>query len=163
MTETTTTTGMEIPPPAPDDAAADPRRADPERLRSDLDTIKEVLRRGRSANEPHRMLVAAGNLVFAGFFLIGAGIVLVVFSVPMFAGAGRDGFVPLFVGFFVALLLALFAIPSALAGWGLLKGKSWAAAATVVAAVINAFNIPIGTAFAVYTIWAVVKGKLEPQ
>ena len=99
--------------------------------------------------------------MFAFFILLAAVIVVIGTSIPIFAGAGTDGFIPLGIGFAVALVLSLVALPFFLAALGLWKNKSWGAAMAIVAAVINAFNIPLGTALTVYTFWAVVKGKLD--
>ena len=69
---------------------------------------------------------------------------------------GRDA--PPFVFFLVALgvgllFALLFLIPPLLAGYGLLKRRRWGRTAGIVAAILMALNLPLGTALAVYTLW----------
>ncbi|MDT7542916.1 MAG: hypothetical protein QOE33_2820 [Acidobacteriota bacterium] len=54
------------------------------------------------------------------------------------------------IGFFISMLLF---IPTLVAGYGLLKRKSWGRTAGIVAAILAALNIPFGTALAVYSFW----------
>ena len=61
-----------------------------------------------------------------------------------------------FFGTFFGLFLFFFAamaIPSLIAGYGLLKRKSWAKAWGIVAGVLAAMQFPIGTCVCVYTMW----------
>ncbi len=51
------------------------------------------------------------------------------------------------------IIMALHLIPSALAGYGLLKQRRWAKTAAIVAAVMSASNVPFGTAVCVYSFW----------
>jgi hypothetical protein len=59
------------------------------------------------------------------------------------------GIMALFFGIFYIA----FAMPSVIAGYGLLKKKSWARIWSIIAAVVSAMNVPIGTAAAVYALW----------
>ena len=56
------------------------------------------------------------------------------------------------------LVALLFFIPALVAGYGLLKRRSWARTAGIVAAILMALNIPFGTALAVYSLWF-LRGK----
>jgi hypothetical protein len=51
------------------------------------------------------------------------------------------------------LLGLLFFIPALAAGYGLLKRKSWARTAGIVAAILMTVFIPFGTALAIYSLW----------
>ncbi|HEY0079076.1 MAG TPA: hypothetical protein VGB73_10550 [Pyrinomonadaceae bacterium] len=51
------------------------------------------------------------------------------------------------------LIYALLAVPGLLAGYALLKRKSWAKTAGIVASVVSALSFPFGTALAVYSFW----------
>lgn len=53
----------------------------------------------------------------------------------------------------MAIINAIFAIPSAVGGYAVLKKRSWARTASIVAAVIAGMNFPIGTAACVYALW----------
>ena len=59
----------------------------------------------------------------------------------------------------IAVIVALTAIPNLLAGWGLLKRHDWARLLAIVLAVLNGLKFPVGTAFAVYTIWVLVQAE----
>lgn len=54
---------------------------------------------------------------------------------------------------FMTVIYGIFMLPSAIAGYALLKKKSWARIASIIAAVVGAMNVPIGTAAAVYALW----------
>jgi hypothetical protein len=83
------------------------------------------------------------GLAVAGFFFIA------MLMGPNGPPVGLILFMTLFVGFFFALAV----IPSFLAGYGLLKRRSWARIAAIIGAVAAATNAPIGTAVCVYTFW----------
>jgi hypothetical protein len=54
---------------------------------------------------------------------------------------------------FAVVLNLIFAIPTFVAGYALLKHKSWARMASIVAGVVEVMNLPLGTALGVYTFW----------
>jgi hypothetical protein len=62
-----------------------------------------------------------------------------------------------FVGLTVGTLLIALSVPSMVAGYGLLKRKSWARALALAVAVLNLFNIPIGTLIGAYTLIVLLK------
>jgi hypothetical protein len=67
-----------------------------------------------------------------------------------------DGPPPAFLFFMFAFMFffqALFAAPSFVATYALLKKKPWARVSGIVAAVLSAMNVPIGTVAAVYALW----------
>jgi len=53
----------------------------------------------------------------------------------------------------VFLFQIVFTAPSFVAAYALLKRKSWARLASIIAAAIAAMNVPIGTAACVYSLW----------
>jgi hypothetical protein len=59
----------------------------------------------------------------------------------------------------VALALSL---PGLLAGWGLLQFKPWARILALVLAIINLFNIPVGTVVGIYALWVLLNKDTEP-
>jgi hypothetical protein len=136
----------------------------PEQLHADLNTIRSVLSEGAAARGPHRMIIAAANFVCGAFMVLAVPIVLVVFSIPVFLNPGEKGMIPvILVGLLSVLVLTVMAIPFVLAGWGLLKRKSWGPTAVVVASLLNVVNVPFGTVLAAYTFWALTTGKLEVE
>ncbi|MCA1632801.1 MAG: hypothetical protein LC802_03545 [Acidobacteria bacterium] len=69
---------------------------------------------------------------------------------------GVPGEVKTILGVFVAFILFLtviFAIPPIVAGYGLLKHKSWARTAGIVSSIFAAISLPFGTALCVYSLW----------
>ena len=58
-----------------------------------------------------------------------------------------------FVGLAGAAFLTLLSLPGFLAGYGLLKQRRWGRFLAIVVAVIDLFEIPIGTAIGIYGLW----------
>jgi len=57
------------------------------------------------------------------------------------------------IGLIFGLLNLLFVVPPLLAGYALLKRKSWARMAGIVSAALAVLNFPHGTALSAYTFW----------
>lgn len=151
-------------PPLPPYPPVPPQPAmSPEQLHADLNAIRSVLTEGVAARNSHRNLIAVGNFLCGGLVLIAVPILLVVFSIPAIAAPHEDGsLIPLVIGVAIACLLLVIASPFFIAGWGLLKNKSWGIAAALVTACLNLLHFPLGTALSIYTIWAVSSGHLAP-
>jgi hypothetical protein len=49
------------------------------------------------------------------------------------------------------------------AGWGLLQRDAWARMLALVLAFISLFNIPLGTALGVYTLWALLPSQSQQE
>lgn len=60
------------------------------------------------------------------------------------------------VGVFVLGLMSVISVPGIIAGWGLLKRKSWARILALVIGFLNLMSIPFGTLLGGYTIWALL-------
>ena len=74
----------------------------------------------------------------------------------MLSGQGSAGppvFVFVFMMLFFTVMLAVTALPSFIAGYGLLKGKKWAKVWAIISAVLAGGQFPMGTAVTVYTFW----------
>jgi len=63
------------------------------------------------------------------------------------------------VGPVVAFFLVLLSVPGIIGGIGLLKWKPWARFLVLILAVLDLFNIPLGTALGVYTIWVLMRDE----
>lgn len=63
------------------------------------------------------------------------------------------------IGSLVGVLLLILSIPGIIAGVGLLKYQNWARYLALLLAVFDLFNFPIGTAFGIYTFWALVQDE----
>jgi hypothetical protein len=110
--------------------------------------------------EEHNKYVGIANLVYGATHVL-LMILMAVFFMAMMGVIARDargGDVPpasFFGGImaFVVGINVLFAIPSFIAGYAFLKRKPWAKIAGIIAAVLSAFRVPIGTAVSIYTFW----------
>lgn len=87
-------------------------------------------------------------LIIAIIFLSISGLIEPMPGVEPFP---RGMFLALFVS--VLVLQLLFTVPSFVAGYALLKRKPWARTATIVAAVVDAMSVPLGTALCIYSLW----------
>jgi hypothetical protein len=74
----------------------------------------------------------------------------------MLSGPGPNGppaFFFVFMLVFMAVMFAMFTLPSFVAGYGLLKRRKWAKVWAIIAAVLAGGQFPMGTAVTVYTFW----------
>lgn len=95
----------------------------------------------------------------AVFLVIGLVMFLLLAGLGLFAGAGDPDapFVLFIVGLCTGGLMFVLALPIMLAGWGLLRRKTWARVLALIVAVINIFNVPIGTAIGAYTLYVLLQ------
>ena len=107
--------------------------------------------------EEHNKYLAYSHFGFAGLFgllLLG---MLMMFGFMGRMLSGQPDAPPIaflvFMWFFIAVIYGAMIIPSMIAGYGLLKKKSWAKTAAIIAGVMAAMHFPIGTAVSVYTFW----------
>ncbi|HEX3558614.1 MAG TPA: hypothetical protein VHU19_05395 [Pyrinomonadaceae bacterium] len=109
--------------------------------------------------QDHNKVIGIMHLIWGGFNALTLLILIPFFL--LFAGViGSDPHAPpelsVFFGFFgvlVLLLAALFGIPPIVAGYGMLKRRSWARLAGIISACFTALSFPFGTALCVYTFW----------
>lgn len=109
-------------------------------------------------DEQHNKYIAYTFLGHAGFQLL-----MLAFMAAMFWMMSRSPFAPgapppprelfIFMIGFMTVFQLLFTTPSLIAAYALLKKKSWARIAAIVAGVVSAMNVPIGTAACVYSLW----------
>lgn len=86
-----------------------------------------------------------GVVVF--FILIGAGVL---------SADGEAMSILAVIATFVLGIMAVLAVPGIVAGWGLLKRKSWARLLALIIGILGLMNIPFGTILGAYTIWALL-------
>jgi len=104
------------------------------------------------------------HLVFGAFGLFGA---LVVFGGSM-VGALFSGSISGMIGAgiggtFAAAFLALLSVPSLIAGYGLLKLRSWARTLTIVLAIFELIRFPLGTILGIYSLWVLLSSEGAAQ
>jgi len=61
------------------------------------------------------------------------------------------------VGLAVGSLLVVLAVPGMVAGYGLLRRKSWARILAMVVGFLGLINFPLGTAIGLYTFWVLLQ------
>ena len=107
-------------------------------------------------NEDHNKYIAYSFFANAGFYFLILGFMALMFLAIGFTDPGEPGppagFFAVMFGFF-AVIYSIIALPSIVAGYGLLKRKHWARTASIIAAVIAGMNFPLGTAACVYALW----------
>ena len=82
--------------------------------------------------------------IFALFFLTGIGIAAEDAEAVTILG---------FVGTAALIFFGALAVPGFAAGYGLLKRRVWGRVLGIIVAVLDLFNIPIGTAVGLYALW----------
>jgi len=105
-------------------------------------------------NEEHNRYIAYAFFGNAGFYLLILGFMFAMFYVVF--RNGEPGPPPEFSWImmtFMSVFYGIFMLPSIIAGYGLLKRKSWARVASTVAAAVAGMNFPIGTGACVYALW----------
>lgn len=110
--------------------------------------------------EGHNKLLAWGHIAWGSLFaLMGLVFGLMFGLFGVFAAADpdqKDPFAGAFLGLFgviFGVFYLVFAVPSIVAGIGLLKQKRWAKIWSIIGGVLSAMSFPIGTAVCVYTFW----------
>ena len=135
---------------------------------------KEVLRRieavyvQRNRVQEHVRLLAILWMAYSALTVVG-GIVLIVISNTLFGRLSQAGPPPEvtswlrpFLTVIGSLILAK-AAASLIAGLGLLQREPWGRTLTLVVGFISLFNIPIGTALGVYTLWVLLPAQSEEE
>lgn len=100
------------------------------------------------------------HLIYGGFFALMTMLMFVIFivmgplfySLPQEPNAPPPAFFMVIFGLFV-FIYGMLSLPSIIAGYALLKKKSWARVAGIVAAFLSAISFPFGTALCVYSLW----------
>ncbi len=90
--------------------------------------------------------------------LVVGGFILLLLSGIGFASGDPTALAILsVVGTSVGFLMLILALPSLLAGYGLLKGRSWGRPLAIVVGILGIFNFPVGTLIGAYTLWVLLQ------
>jgi hypothetical protein len=95
------------------------------------------------------------------------GLILLLLANTLFAHLGAMGAPQAATGFLRPLLsvIGIFVLAKAafgfLGGWGLMQREPWARILTLVLGFVALFNIPVGTAIGVYTLWVLLPGQSQ--
>jgi len=63
----------------------------------------------------------------------------------------------------IAIIVLAKAAAGFFAGWGLLRRESWARLLTIVLSFLALFNIPLGTALGIYSLWVLLPAQSERE
>jgi hypothetical protein len=108
----------------------------------------------------HVTIIAVLNIAFGALGLIAASVVfLALAGGGLMSGDVGAMLVTSGIGSVIAAFIALFSVPGLIAGFGLLQRKNWARILTLVLGFINLINIPFGTVFGIYVIWALMNAE----
>jgi hypothetical protein len=111
--------------------------------------------------EEHNKTLGICHLAYGGFttlLMLAACVFMwvVLGAIPARPGAPETGMPAAILGMmltFMVLYTLVFTLPSFIAGYAMLKRKSWARVVSLVAAVFETMSFPFGTAVAVYSFW----------
>lgn len=84
------------------------------------------------------------------FFLVGAGLL---------SGEVRSAAATSTLGTLIGLYFVILAVPSLVAGLGLLNRKPWARLLALIVCCLALLKIPLGTALGIYGLWTLTKAE----
>ena len=105
----------------------------------------------------HVKVLGVLHIIFGLLGLLGAfGIFAGSMLGGMFSGS-LGGMIGIsMIGSFAAVIVAAYAIPGLIAGYGLLKFRSWARILTIVLALFELLRFPFGTCLGIYSLWVLL-------
>jgi hypothetical protein len=108
--------------------------------------------------EDHNKALGIAHIAYGALHLL-LITVMMLFFIAMLAAMAQEAkdFLPLLIfglvfGLIFLCYLAI-TLPSFFAGYALLKRRSWAKTASIIAAIIESMGFPFGTALCVYSLW----------
>lgn len=108
--------------------------------------------------ERHVNVVAALQIGLSVLGLIVAGLFFTIMHlVGDFVDDHEAEMVLSIVANVMIIVVIVLSVPGIIAGIGLFKRREWARILTLILSVLDLFNIPIGTAVGVYSIWTLVQ------
>jgi hypothetical protein len=124
----------------------------------------------RNRVQEHVRLVGILWMAYSAL-LVFAGIAVEIVAHTIFSGVGvfrqgppqdiSDWLRPLLT--FVGGLILLKAAAGFISGWGLLQREPWARAAALIVGFISLFNVPLGTALGIYTLWVLLPAQSDDE
>ena len=110
----------------------------------------------------HIKALSAIYLVWGGMGIIAGVIVLTIFVIGdglMAVDDPNAGLVFGTIGIILVVITAIISVPNIMAGWALIKHKSWGRILTIILSILNVFAFPLGTALGIYGLW----GLFQPE
>lgn len=105
------------------------------------------------------LYIALGVLGLLGAFVV----LLVLTGAGLLSGEAEAFFITTFIGVIAAVFITVVSLPGFIAGYGLLKRRSWARPLALVLGFLNFFNVPLGTLLGVYTFWVLLQDRAAAQ
>lgn len=107
--------------------------------------------------EQHNKTVGICHIAYGVLTLLMLfGMLVFIWAIGGPGGDVPDSELPVILGIFFGVMLIyslIFLLPSFIAGYAMLKRKSWARMASLIAAVLEVMSFPFGTAVGVYSFW----------
>jgi Ni,Fe-hydrogenase I cytochrome b subunit len=108
--------------------------------------------------EKHINIVAALQIGLSVFNLLVALLIFTVLKLVIgFVDDATAARILSLIADVFAIVFIVISVPGILAGMGLYRRKEWARILTLILSVIEIFSFPFGTAFGIYSIWALVQ------
>ena len=108
--------------------------------------------------DKHVTLLATFYVAMSACSMLAAAIVFTAVVGGGLVSADEEAiFITSTVGTAVSSLLVVLSLPGLLTAYGLFKRRNWGRYLTLVLGAMNVFNIPFGTALAVYTFWVLTQ------
>ena len=135
---------------------------------------KEVIKRIEAVDvqknrvQEHVRLLGILWMAYSALNVVG-GIILIVISNTLFGRFSQAGPPPEVTSWLrpfltvIGCLILAKAAASIIAGWGLLQREPWGRTLALVVGFISLFNIPIGTALGVYTLWVLLPARSDEE
>lgn len=112
--------------------------------------------------DTHIKVVGLINIIFGFLGLMAAGIVFIaVAGGGLLSGDSEAIMITSIVATSISSVIAIFSIPEIIAGWGILKMKSWGRILGIVIAILDLLAFPIGTAIGIYSLWVLMNEETE--
>jgi len=110
--------------------------------------------------EKHVTTVAALHIGMSAIgLLVGAFLFIMLVGIGFAVEEEEALLVLSIIGTFIGMLLFVLSVPGIIGGLGLLKHKEWARILVLIVSALHLFNIPIGTALGIYSIWVLVQDE----
>ncbi|MDX1665288.1 MAG: hypothetical protein R3272_15960 [Candidatus Promineifilaceae bacterium] len=93
------------------------------------------------------------------FLVIGGFVFFLLTSIGFLSMEAEAIGVLSLVATLVVGIMLLLALPSLLAGWGLLKGRDWGRILAIIVSFLNITNFPFGTLLAIYTLYVLLQSE----
>jgi hypothetical protein len=124
----------------------------------------------RNRVEEHVRLVGILWMAYSALAVVGA-LILFAVSRTVFGGSFHfpDGPPPEVTAWlrplitFMSGIVLLKAATGFIAGWGLLQREPWARILALIVGFISLFNVPIGTALGIYTLWVFLPTRSDDE